>query len=130
MSEKAFTMDFSHFARDFDRITKKEVPADIEKAYWELGWRILKDANTKEPKTPRDIGDLQSSGMVKFNMKDDFELLAGFNKVYAAKWHELPKELAGDINWSLMGSGPKFLESKMSMYKDDYVKFVADRIKG
>lgn len=130
MSEKAFTMDFSRFAQDFSRITKKEIPGDIEKAFWELGWRILKDANTKEPKTPREIGDLQSSGMVKVKMKDNFELLTGFNKVYAAKWHELPKEKAKDINWTTPGSGPKYLESKMSMFKDDYVKFVADKVKG
>jgi len=118
-------MDPKEFNIDFDRITSKTIPDDIRKALWELGWAIIKHANSVEPTTPRKIGDLRASGKVVVDQRK-LDLLVGFNMVQAHRLHEGLK----DWNWTEPGSGPKYLESKLSMFKDKYIKFLADRIHG
>lgn len=121
--ETGFYMDYGEFSKDFLKITEKEIMADIIQAYWKLGWGILRDAINIEPTVPREIGDLRASGDVKVDERT-MELLFGFNSVYAHRLHEAPK----DWNWSEPGSGPKYLESKLVMFKNKYIKFIADRI--
>lgn len=51
--------------------------------------------------------------------------VVGFNTMFAARVHELPKS----SNWSTPGSGPKFLESKATRNKEKYIKRVANVLK-
>lgn len=118
-------MDPKEFNIDFDRITSKAIPDDIRKALWELGWLIIKDAISIYPSVPREIGDLRASGKVVVDQRN-LDLLTGFNMVQAHRLHEGLK----DWNWTEPGSGPKYLESKLSMFKNKYIKFLADRIQG
>jgi hypothetical protein len=123
--ETGMVMDVKKFGIDFDRITSKTIPQDIIKALWELGWGIIADAIKIYPTVPKEIGDLRASGHVIVK-EMDLDLFVGFNSIYAWKMHEGLK----DWNWTEPGSGPKYLESKLSMFKNKYIKFIADRIKG
>ena len=118
-------MDTKEFAKDLLKITEKEIPGDIIKAYWELGWLIIGDAIKIEPTVPMKSSDLRGSGEVVVDEKK-LEMKSGFNMIYAHRQHEGMK----DWNWTTPGSGPKYLESKIAMFKNKYIKFIADRIRG
>ena len=49
-----------------------------------------------------------------------------FRMPYAAKWHEA---VGKKINWSEAGVGPKYLESKLSMFRRKYWGMVAEAVK-
>jgi len=128
-NQTGFYMDMNQFSRRFKSIVEKDIPDKAEKASFDVGWLILRDAKNKIPKAPRDIGDLHASGAVHPLGWGKLGAVLGFNKDYAAKWHELPQARADKVNWSLPGSGPKYLESKLSMYKNDYIRFIAQKIR-
>jgi len=123
--ETGMYMDTKEFAKDLLKITEKEIPGDIIKAYWELGWLIIGDAIKIEPTVPMKSSDLRGSGKVVVDEKK-LEMKSGFNMIYAHRQHEGMK----DWNWTTPGSGPKYLESKIAMFKNKYIKFLADRIQG
>ena len=128
-------MDPKEFNIDFDRITAKMIPDDIREALWDLGWGIIADAIKFEPTVPLKDSDLRGSGHVEVDGKK-LEMKTGFNMVYAHRLHEAPDsrfnptEGEEDWNWTTPGSGPKYLESKIAMFKNKYIKFIADRIRG
>lgn len=121
-------MDFKPFTRDIKRITGKIIPDKAERASFQVGWIILRDAMKVPPKAPREIGDLHASGEVHPLGVGKLGIKLGFNKVYAAKWHELTAAESKKINWSLSGSGRKYLENKLVRFKDKYIKFIAEQI--
>jgi len=133
--ETGMYMDTKEFAKDLLKITEKEIPGDIIKAYWELGWLIIGDAIKIEPTVPMKSSDLRGSGKVVVDEKK-LEMKSGFNMIYAHRLHEAPDsrfnptEGEEDWNWTTSGSGPKYLESKIAMFKNKYIKFIADRIRG
>lgn len=121
--QTGFYMDTSKFVKSFNKFVTKTVPAAAAQAEFKVGSLIVKYALTKTPKVPREIGDLQASSVISVN-KQTLTLTVGFNKIYAARLHEAPS----NWNWSLPGSGPKYLETKLVMYKDDFIKFMAKLI--
>jgi hypothetical protein len=122
-------LDFSDFERDFKRIIKK-VPNKAAKGLFEAGNELLRDAIKKKPYAPFDQGHLRGSAETNKAQitKYGIELEVGFNIEYAARWHELTPMQDKRINWTLPGSGAKYLEKKMMMYKNRYMKMVADAI--
>jgi hypothetical protein len=54
-----------------------------------------------------------------------------FRMPYAAKWHEaIDREWCqGGINWSEPGVGPKYVETKLSMFRRKYLGIVADNVR-
>ena len=127
-NRSGFFMNFSGFNSSFNGIVKVAIPGKIEKACFDVGWIILKDAKENPPKAPRKIGDLHTSGVVEPFEFGKLGVTVGFNKEYAAKWHELPKGAQKNVTFSLPGSGRKYLETKLHWFKDKYIKFVADQI--
>jgi len=123
MSKSKFTLDATKFLKDFSQYAKFKYPEIVRQSMYKTGWFIIQLALKKKPYVPREIGDLQSSGDVVVETKG-LELWVGFNKAYAAAMHE-GKE---SWNWTLPGSGPKYLESKLSMFKDDIIEFMADLV--
>lgn len=117
----------TNFIGGFKKFASKKVPDVAGKSLYQTGWMVIRYANTKKPYTPTDKKDLRSSGRVEVNpMK--LELIVGFNKEYAAKWHEISPKKAAKVSWTLPGSGRKYLSSKLSMYKNDFMKFMAQFI--
>lgn len=119
-------LDYSLFKASFTKIVTKTIPDKAGKAEFAVGAMIIKDAILIKPMVPRDIGDLQASGEIHpDNNPLALSVIVGFNKEYAAKWHE---SVGKNINWSLVGSGAKYLESKLAMFKDKYMRFFASFI--
>jgi len=125
MGKGAISFNATSFLGGFKRFCNIKMPMAVEKAQFQTGWMVIRYANTKQPYTPREIGDLQSSGRVEVT-PGKLEVIVGFNKEYAAKLHEMPK--ARKVNWTLPGSGRKYLETKLYHYKSDFMKFMAEII--
>jgi len=140
----SMTVDCSDFEKGLKKLVEKTIPPEVGKGLFKAGNELLRDANTIIPTTPREIGDLQGyartqgqSGMHEIDQiqgaqafmgKDEVSVNAGFNCVYAARWHELTPEEDRKINWTTPGSGRKYLESKMVVLKEKYMKIVAKHI--
>lgn len=120
-----FDILFSEYMGSMDYLTDKVIPSAVVKALWELGWVVIKDSIKVEPTVPFKIGDLRASGIVEVD-EALMELSVGFNIVYATKMHEAPTSW----NWTTPGSGPKYLEIKLQMFKDKYMSFVAGKVSG
>jgi len=127
------TVNFSDFERRFKTIVEDAIPEEAAKGLFDAGGQLLRDAIEKAPQAPKDIGDLWGSRRVNEAKveKDKISLECGFDIVYAARWHEVP--IGTNINWTTTkgaaSPGPKYLETKMMMYKNDYMQIVADHIK-
>ena len=124
------TVDFSDFEKGFAKIIK-ECPEEGARGLFKAGNELLKDAKEIIPKAPREIGDLHGSAQVNKAevKKDEISVEAGFNVIYAARWHELTPEEDRKISWTTPGSGRKYLESKMVVLKEKYMEIVARHIK-
>lgn len=141
-------LDTSDFERKLQRLVQRNIPAEIEKGMGKAGLQLLNDAVMQSPTVPLDEGTLRGSGSLfvanklvdvsRQNRKrgtpalehqekaDDSQTIAvvGFNTPYAARLHEG----IGIKNWSEPGSGPKFLEAKLSNNRKEYMKVVADHL--
>jgi len=128
MSVGGYSMDLSKFAKDFTRITQKTIPDKAGDASFKVAAMIINDAIKKIPKAPFDVGDLRASQFINLIPTQKLGVELGFNIEYAAKWHELDKSKEKDIAWTTPGSGRKYLSSKLSMFKNKYIKFLASLI--
>jgi len=120
-------MDLSKFAKDFTRITSKTIPDKAGDASFKVAAMIINDAIKKAPKAPFDEGMLRASQFINL-LSQKLGVEIGFNIIYAAKWHELSIAKDKDIAWTTPGSGRKYLSSKLSMFKNKYIKFLASMI--
>ena len=117
-----FFMDYSLFQTSFAKYAKTTFKQKAKKGAFKAGSMIIQDALKEEPKVPREIGDLQASHVVKpDNNPLSLKVTIGFNKEYAAKLHEAPD----NWNWTLPGSGPKYLSTPLSVNKEKYAAFIA-----
>jgi hypothetical protein len=83
--------------------------------------QVINDCIMQGPTVPMKTGNLRSSGTFEVIQGDSWrsvKFYVGFNTPYAAKVHEWPVTK----NWTTPGSGPKYLESKLVMYKEQYLK--------
>lgn len=128
MSKTGYSMDLSKFAKDFTRITKKTIPDKAGKASFKVASMIIGDAIKVEPKAPFDEGMLRASQFIELLPTQKLGVRLGFNIEYADKWHELDQSKAKDIAWTTPGSGRKYLSSKLSMFKNKYIRFLASLI--
>jgi len=125
-------IDFSDFEKGLARLVKDVEPRETARGLFQAGSQLIVDAIEMRPYVPFDEGHLRGSGRTDPARvtAGGAEVTVGFNKEYAARWHELSPEEDKRINWSLPGSGRKYLELKMSMFKDKYMKIVATHLQG
>ncbi len=130
MSKTGLKMDWSEFDKKFYPLVEKAMPGEARNGIFAAVNEMLKDAAEVPPKAPKDHGDLwgsrEASVIVKFKRLIG---IAAFNIFYATKWHELPKGREKNISYTTPGSGRKFLESKMFMFREKYMRIVADFLK-
>ena len=126
-NNSGFTRDSRDFLVKFKRVTEKVIPEAAAQAFREVAPLILADAITKEPRAPHDTGHLWRSQKVSEPKFDHNGIYVeyGFNAEYAAKVHEMPET----TNWTMPGSGPKYLETKLLMYGRSYYEKIAAKIK-
>jgi hypothetical protein len=123
LSQRA-VFDDSDFQQKFGILVSKVMPALLEKAGFQTGTLVIADAIKEEPRAPHKFGRLWNSQTIKVRVVDHrVEIVLGFNTQYAARLHEAPD----GWNWTLDGSGPKYLSTKLARHKDDrYIpKFAA-----
>ena len=126
-NNSGITFDSRDFDLKFKRVTGNVIPQAAAQAFREQAPLILADAITKVPRAPHDTGNLWRSQKVSAPQitKREIFIEYGFNAEYAAKVHELPDTTA----WTMPGSGPKYLETKLLMYGKSYFEKIAAKIK-
>ena len=150
----SMSVDMSDFEKGLAKLAQKVEPQATARGLFAAGNQLLRDAigeknyapfHVKDPTDPRDKlgGALRASAttqtpdgkmraMTSATPADagkSNEITAGFNIVYAARWHELTPAEDAKINWTLSGAGRKYLESKMATYKQDYMEIVGEFLK-
>jgi hypothetical protein len=125
------TIDMSDFEKGFKALVEGAAPSDIKKGLVKAARALLTDAIEEAPGAPKDVGDLWKSKRINppIVMKDDISIEAGFNIIYAARWHEAE----GHVNWTTnkgaTNPGPKYLESKMDRNRDRYQNIIIEYLK-
>lgn len=124
------TFDLKDFEKGFKKIAR-EAPEVLGEGMFNAGNAMLRDGIYERPYAPFDEGHLRGSARtVKVQeAKGEVEVHAGFNINYAARWHELSPAEDKRINWSLPGSGRKYLETKMIRNKVRYLKIIAETVR-
>jgi len=127
----SMSIDFKEFEKAFMKITKQASYKEAGKGLFKAGNELLRDAIYEQPYAPFDEGTLKGSARTtKAEVrKREASVEVGFNIEYAARWHELTPEEDSKINWTLPGSGRKYLESKMVKFNKKYMEIVALHIK-
>jgi hypothetical protein len=153
--DAAFNLDFSKFNQRFLEYALKTAPEAAEKGMFEALSEVKNDADNVTPKTPLLEGNLRgdytfilegitqskiaeksggknpahhkggATAAERYGAKDIIAKIV-FRMPYAAKWHEAVNKT---VNWSEGGAGPKYLESKLAMFKTNYMKIVAAAVK-
>jgi hypothetical protein len=153
--DATFNLDWTNFNERFLEYALKTAPEAAEKGMFEALSELKNDADNVTPKTPLLEGNLrgdvtlilegitQSKIVEKSGGKSPGHRKGGataaerhgakdiiakivFRMPYAAKWHEAVNK---KVNWSEDGAGPKYLESKLAMFKTKYMKIVAAAVK-
>jgi hypothetical protein len=159
MSGEGFEFDMKDFDKRFTEIALTAAPAAAENGMFAALSELKRDADTVYPKTPHLEGNLRGDfslvleGITQSKVVNRSggkgsdhgerakpterigakEIIAKiiFRMPYAAKWHEaIDKDWAeGGIKWSESGVGPKYLESKLAMFKQKYYGIVAAAVR-
>ena len=127
----SYEVDFSNFNAKLPQIVDKAIPSEAGNGLFKAANQLLDDAMYKRPFAPFKMGDLRGSARVDkaVVVGSLISVMCGFNIEYAARWHELTPAEDARINWTLPGSGAKYLESKMARYMADYMEIVASHIR-
>lgn len=137
------TLDTSEFDKGLMEAAK-EMRGATQKGLGQAGMQCLNDCLNVSPTVPLDEGTLRGSGTVHVGQKlikgdakfspplnslDPSGLVAtiSFNTPYAAYQHEgIRQDGTHKVRrWSEPGSGPKYLEAKLSMFRSQYLRIVA-----
>ena len=126
-----FFINLDLFDKRLNEIARKSIPRLVREGLFNAGNALLQLAMDEEPRAPKKTGDLWGSRRTE--LAEDIASFAaevGFGVPYAARWHEIGEQEAEKINWSLPGSGRKYLEAKMIKYKEKLMQIVVDSIYG
>lgn len=120
----SFTLNTKDFDVKFLNIAQTVIPGRLEKSLFKTGGVILRDAIMEEPRAPHKTGHLwRNQVVVPVTDFNKISIIVGFNVPYAAKLHEWAGSAVG---WTLTGSGPKYLETKLVLNKEKYIRITAE----
>lgn len=123
------TLDTKDFNIKFGNVTGKVIPEASAKAVFQEGAMVIRDAILEEPRAPHSKGGgtLWRSQKIEQPKIEHGEISVelGFDVEYAAAVHEMPS----NYKFTLPGSGPKYLESKLIKNKEKYMANVAEKIR-
>jgi hypothetical protein len=131
-----FTIDMADFEAGLKRLVEQAAPADIREGLFAAGNALLRDAIYEKPYAPFKEGHLRGSAQISEVITQPAEafVVAGFNICYAARLHELFYGIGFGAEmyppgWSLPGSGPKYLESKMARNGPRYLAIMGEYLR-
>jgi len=122
----------SYNTKDFDikfpRVCNKEIPEAAANTAFRVAAMVIRDAILEEPRAPHKTGNLWRSQKIERPqiLAGEITIELGFDTEYAAAVHEMP----ANTDWTMTGSGPKFLESKLIKNKEKYVAEIAKGMQG
>jgi hypothetical protein len=130
-NEGRFVLEHSGFDEAFVRFALHAMPAALKKGLFQAGAQWLRDAIEVPPRAPHLTGALWRSQEIQtpdLEKSDEIAVVAGFNIVYAAYQHEGIREDGTHQvqEYTMDGSGPKFLEAKAAMFGSNYLSIVVD----
>lgn len=114
----SFKLNASEYLKNTGKLLEN-LPDMGNRCLLKLGDKVHRDANNIEPRTPHLEGNLRS--VVVIEITENGTVIIWFQMPYAARWHEATDP---EPNWSEQGVGPKYLESKLVRFKDDYGRFL------
>lgn len=128
MAKTGMTLDTKDFDIKFPRVCNKEIPEAAANKAYKVAGMVIRDAILEEPRVPHKTGNLWRSQKIEQPRIERGEITIdlGFDAEYAVIVHEMPS----NINWTLVGSGPKFLESKLIKNKEKYIAEIARGMQG
>ena len=129
MAEKTgMTFDTKDFDIKFPRVCNKEIPEAGARMEYKVAGMVIRDAILEEPRAPHKSGNLWRSQKIEQPkiLKGEVTIELGFDAEYAAIVHEMPS----NVNWTMKGSGPKFLETKLIKNKEKYMAEIARGMQG
>ena len=131
--QTGFYLDSRDFDKKFAFLVKKAVPGAAGDGMVNAMNEILSDSITMPPQAPKEIGDLWGSiaGTVKLEVKYKIlSVIGGFNIFYAHRHHEVePGTYRYTTDKGAEKPGPKFMSSKMAMFREKYMGIVASEIR-
>lgn len=126
-NDSGMSINFDDFNKKFFKLTIKTIPNEFVKAVGRVLGDIINDAINIKPQAPHDTGHMWRSQKIELPkwVGKKLDAIFGFDTPYAAKMHE---GMVG-WNWTLPGSGPKFLEAKLLRFKDRYMLKITEIVK-
>jgi len=139
MAKTGMTLDTKDFDIKFKQVTGRKIPRAAARGFQRVGAMVIRDSIMEEPKVPKSRGVTkggkrgQGPGHLRRSQKieqpkirhGEISIEVGFNADYAAIVHEMPK----GTQWTVPGTGAKYLEAKLIKNKEKYMKEVADDMK-
>ncbi len=132
MIESGYYIDMEDFDKKFNALVKNAIPEYAAKGVFDAMNELLNDAITKPPQAPKDIGDLWGSIIVEKAKGIAKEIMTegGFNIKYSRSHHEVaPGTFKYTLTKGASQPGPKFLQSKMAQFKEEYAWIIAETIR-
>ncbi len=129
INKSGMTINTKDFDIKFAKIVDKAIPkAASNQMQYKVAGMILRDAIREEPRAPHLTGNLWRSQKIEKPQIEHGEITIklGFDADYAAAVHEMPAYTKP----SMVGSGPKFLESKLIKNKEKYMAMIARGMQG
>ena len=124
------TFDTKDFDIKFPRVCNKEIPEAAANKAYKVAGMVIRDAILEEPRAPHSKGGgtlWRSQKIEQPQIKaGEITIECGFDVEYAAAVHEMP----ANTNWTMVGSGPKFLEAKLIKNKEKYMAEIARGMQG
>ena len=127
MAKTGMTYNTKDFDIKFPRVINKEIPEESAMLEYKVAGMVIRDAILEEPRAPHKTGNLWRSQKIEPPriMAGEITIELGFDTEYATPVHEMPS----NVNWTMVGSGPKFLEAKLIKNKEKYMGMIADGLR-
>ena len=128
MAKTGMTFDSKDFDIKLPHVINKEIPEAAASTFFKVAGMVLRDSITEEPKAPHKTGHLWREQKIEQPKieKGEISIELGFDAEYASAVHEMPS----NVNWTMTGSGPKFLEAKLIKNKEKYMAELARGMQG
>ena len=127
MVKTGMTFDTKDFDVKLPRVINKEIPEESASMAYKVAAMVIRDAILEEPRAPHKTGNLWRSQKIERPKieKGEITIELGFDADYAAAVHEMPS----NVNWTMAGSGPKYLEAKLIKNKEKYMAEIAEGLR-
>lgn len=127
MAKTGMTFNTKDFDIKFPRVINKEIPEESAMLEYKVAGMVIRDAILEEPRAPHKTGNLWRSQKIEPPriMAGEITIELGFDTEYATATHEMPS----NVNWTMTGSGPKYLEAKLIKNKEKYMGTIAEGLK-